>query len=128
MPYPSVSVRSSRIATPKQTVFTKVQAALVELNISTHLIMPTRTNVEKLDNLQLALTQLVEMKKGVDRIEGELRMYRARKEGLTAIGEEEAEESAVVEKMVTGSTDADKKKDEAADIASRVSIFLFIVS
>lgn len=61
------------------------------------------------------------MKKAVDRIEGELRMNRARKEGLTAIGEEE--EEMVVEKMVTQGTELEKQKD-AAEVTARVSFFL----
>lgn len=59
-----------------------MQAALAELGISTHLIMPTKGNVEKLDGLQEALGKLVELKKANDRIESEMRMVRKRKELL----------------------------------------------
>ncbi|KAL8283658.1 hypothetical protein RQP46_005453 [Phenoliferia psychrophenolica] len=78
--YPSVSIRSARVAQPKHTNLQKVQAALVELGISTHLVMPTKGNVEKLDGLQEALGKLVELKKANDRIESEMRMVRKRKE------------------------------------------------
>lgn len=65
--------------------------------------MPTRTNVEKLDGLQAALGTLVDLKKAVDRIEGELRMYRARKGGLSNIaGEVEGETSAEAEATLKG--------------------------
>lgn len=83
--HPSVSLRSSRIIQPKQAVLSKVQAALAELKISTHLIMPTRANVERLDALQAALAQVVDLKKAVDRIEQEIRVVRKRKEAITGI-------------------------------------------
>ncbi|KAK4704694.1 DNA methyltransferase 1-associated protein 1, partial [Phenoliferia sp. Uapishka_3] len=80
--YPSVSLRSSRVTQPKPTNLPKVQAALIELGISTHLVMPTKGNVEKLDGLQEALSKLVELKKANDRIESEMRMVRKRKEAI----------------------------------------------
>ncbi|KAM0755956.1 hypothetical protein T439DRAFT_320655 [Meredithblackwellia eburnea MCA 4105] len=78
--YPSVSVRSSRVTQPKPTNLTKVHAALTELGISHYLVMPTKANVEKLDGLQAALGQLVELKKANDRIESEMRMVRKKKD------------------------------------------------
>jgi hypothetical protein len=48
--------------------------------------MPTKTNVEKLDSLQSALGQMIELKKAVDRIEGEMRMVKSRKEGILGGG------------------------------------------
>lgn len=84
LPYPSVSVRSSRIAAPKPAVLNKVAAAITELGISTHLVMPTKANVEKLDALQAALGTMVELKKVTDRIEAEIRVATKRREGLVA--------------------------------------------
>jgi DNA methyltransferase 1-associated protein 1 len=83
--HPSVSLRSSRIQQPKQAVATKVAAALSELGISTHLIMPPKLNVERLDSLQAALAQLVDLKKNNDRIEQEIRVVKKRKAGLLGI-------------------------------------------
>ncbi|KAM0793439.1 hypothetical protein ACM66B_000884 [Microbotryomycetes sp. NB124-2] len=87
-PWPSVGVRSSRIAPVKSGVANKVSAALTELGFSTHLIMPTRGNIEKLEQLQTSLAQLTELKKAVDRIEGELRTVTKKKNLLLGIEDE----------------------------------------
>lgn len=47
--------------------------------------MPTKNNIEKFDTLQTALTQLIELKKNVDRTDQEIKMYKKRKEGLLGI-------------------------------------------
>lgn len=52
--------------------------------------MPTKTNIEKLDSLQAALAQMVELKKAVDRIQSEIRMVKKKKDQL--LGTEEVEE------------------------------------
>jgi DNA methyltransferase 1-associated protein 1 len=83
--FPSVGVRSARTASVKPGVQAKVSAALVELGISTRLIMPTKGNMEKLDSLQTSLAQLVELKKAVDRIQGEMRMTSKKKDALLGI-------------------------------------------
>lgn len=52
--------------------------------------MPTRDNIEKLDELQNSLSTLVELKKVLDRAEAEMRMLKKRKElFLGGEGEEE---------------------------------------
>lgn len=78
--YPSVSLRSSRISAPKQSVANKVTTALTELGLSTNLVMPTKSNVERVESLQNVLVQLFDLKKAVDRCEGELRTLKKRRE------------------------------------------------
>ena len=99
LPYPSISLRSARIPAPKPSVAQRVATALAELAISTKLILPTKENVDRLDALQTALGGLVEMKKMVDRAEGELGMMRKRKELLSGIV---AEEKAAKEAATAG--------------------------
>ncbi|KDE08276.1 hypothetical protein MVLG_01540 [Microbotryum lychnidis-dioicae p1A1 Lamole] len=83
-PWPSVGVRSSRIASVKPGVAAKVSSALVELGISTHLIMPTKGNIEKLDQLQATLSQMVELKKAVDRCQAEIKTFTKKRDVLLA--------------------------------------------
>lgn len=85
--WPSIAVRSSRLAPVKSGIAAKVSAALAETGISTQLIMPTKTNLGKLDDLQSALGQMVELKKAVDRIQGEIRLVRKKRAALK--GEED---------------------------------------
>lgn len=49
--------------------------------------MPTKTNVSKLDNLQASLAQMLELKRAVDRVQGEIRLQRKKQAQL--LGEEE---------------------------------------
>lgn len=49
--------------------------------------MPTKTNVSKLDNLQASLAQMLELKRAVDRVQGEIRLQRKKRAQL--LGEEE---------------------------------------
>lgn len=85
--WPSITLRSSRLAAPKSTIAQKVAAALTELGHSTSLIMPTKTNLGKLDELQACLGTLVEVKKAVDRVQGEIRMVKRKR--ATLLGESE---------------------------------------
>lgn len=85
--WPSVAVRSSRLAPVKSGIAQKVAVALTETGLSTHLIMPTKTNIAKLDELQAALSQMIELKKAVDRIQGEIRLVRKKKMQLLGIEE-----------------------------------------
>ncbi|GAA5870288.1 hypothetical protein JCM16303_001950 [Sporobolomyces ruberrimus] len=84
--WPSVALRSSRIQPVKSGVAQKVSIALSELGLSTQLIMPTKNNINKLDQVQLALSQMVEVKKAVDRIQQEIRTVRKKKEMLLGGG------------------------------------------
>jgi len=83
--WPSVALRSSRILPVKSNVAQKVSIALSELGLSTQLIMPTKNNIEKLDEVQGMLSSMVEVKKGVDRIQQELRTWKKKKEILLGI-------------------------------------------
>ncbi|GAA5980218.1 hypothetical protein JCM11641_005510 [Rhodosporidiobolus odoratus] len=85
--WPSITVRSARLAPVKSGIAQKVSAALAELGMSTQLIMPTKTNLGKLDELQASLAQMIELKKAVDRVQGEIRLTRRKKAMLT--GEED---------------------------------------
>lgn len=84
--WPSVALRSSRLQPVKSGVAQKVSIALGELGLSTLLIMPTKGNLEKLDEVQGMLSQMVETKKVVDRIQQELRTWRKKKEILLGGG------------------------------------------
>lgn len=94
--YPSVSVRSARVVQPKPANLPKVHAALTELGISTHLVMPTKPNVERLGAVMGALEKLVELKKANDRLESEMSMVRKRKEVLLDPSPESGDAEAVL--------------------------------
>lgn len=49
--------------------------------------MPTKGNIGKLDDLQAALTQMLELKRAVDRVQGEIRLQKKKRSHL--LGEEE---------------------------------------
>ncbi|GAA5887582.1 hypothetical protein JCM6882_001457 [Rhodosporidiobolus microsporus] len=85
--WPSIALRSSRLAPIKSALAQKVTAALTELGHSTTLIMPTKTNLAKLDDLQASLGQMIELKKAVDRVQSEIRLVRKKRAGL--LGEED---------------------------------------
>ncbi|BGP12758.1 hypothetical protein JCM10213_007273 [Rhodosporidiobolus nylandii] len=85
--WPSITVRSSRLAPVKSGIAQKVSAALTELGHSTQLTMPTKANLAKLDELQASIGQMIELKKAVDRIQGEIRLVRKKRAALT--GEED---------------------------------------
>lgn len=83
--WPSVALRSSRIAPVKSGVAQKVSIALSELGLSTQLIMPTSKNIAKLDQVQKELSLMVEVKKGLDRLLQEGRTWRKKKDILLGI-------------------------------------------
>lgn len=99
-------------------------AALTELSVSPTLIMPTKANVDKLDALQMALGQMVELKKACDRIESEMRMMGQRKLALLGGGEEE-----VVVEMEDGTVvkEEDDKLQAERESSIRVSIMVVVV-
>ena len=84
---PPSQLRSGRLAPIKSGLANKVSAALTETGLSTSLIMPTKGNISKLDDLQAALSQMLELKKAVDRIQGEIRVHKKKRSQL--LGEEE---------------------------------------
>lgn len=84
-----VYLRSTRLLTPRQAQLNRTMQTLAELNppIGPRLVFPTRTNCEKWEGLLGAVTSGLEMKKGTDRVESELRIARGRLAGL--LGEKE---------------------------------------
>ena len=88
--WPSIAVRSSRLAPVKSGIAAKVSLALAETGISTQLVMPTKANLAKLDDLHSALGQMVELKKAVDRIQGEIRLVKKRRAALRGESEDPA--------------------------------------
>ncbi|KAF9513258.1 hypothetical protein BS47DRAFT_1317687 [Hydnum rufescens UP504] len=71
-------LRSTRIPLPKTHLAPKTTTILAELGVSaSRLVMPTRANIERLENLQTAAASLIEMKKNVDRVEQEIRVLQA---------------------------------------------------
>ncbi|GAA6022548.1 hypothetical protein JCM11491_005596 [Sporobolomyces phaffii] len=83
--WPSVALRSSRIQPVKSGVAQKVSVALAELGLSTQLMMPTKANLDKLDEVHASLSQMVEVKKAVDRIQQEIRTVRKKKDLLLGV-------------------------------------------
>lgn len=69
---PSVTLRTARMPAVKTPLIPKVTEALSELGLSSRLIMPTCANQERLEALQSALSQLVDLKKTVERAEYEI--------------------------------------------------------
>ncbi|BGP52924.1 hypothetical protein JCM8202_004005 [Rhodotorula sphaerocarpa] len=114
---PAVAFRSSRIAPVKSGLANKVSAALAETGISTTLIMPTKTNVSKLDNLQASLAQMLELKRAVDRVQGEIRLQRKKRAQL--LGEEEPVIKGEEEEESKGQ--ANRNKRSASVASSTVS-------
>lgn len=69
---PTVTLRSARMPTVKPALIPKVTEALTEMRISQRLVMPTCSNQERLEALNAAVAQLVELKKQVERAEYEV--------------------------------------------------------
>lgn len=77
-----VYLRSTRLPVPKPNTAIRVTELLGELGVSTHrLVMPTRVNLEIFDGVLQAASNLVEMKRQVDRVEQEIRTLKAQKSG-----------------------------------------------
>ncbi|GAA5923021.1 Swc4p [Sporobolomyces koalae] len=118
--WPSVALRSSRIQPVKSGVAQKVSIALSELGLSTQLIMPTKNNIAKLDEVQVALSQMVEVKKAVDRIQQEIRTARKKKEILLGIGSNRATpmQEEVASPMIKLEDDDRQRNKRSASVAS----------
>lgn len=69
---PSVALRTARMPAVKPLLAPKIGEALAEMSLSSKLIMPTCANQEKLEALNAALSQLVELKRTVERAEYEV--------------------------------------------------------
>ena len=93
---PSVYLRSARMNFVKPALQIKVTTALNEMGISERLVMPTKANADRLEQLSGAVAQLVELKAQVDRVEYELQVARKRKVREESMLDAEAEEDAAV--------------------------------
>ena len=75
-------LRSSKLPVPKANATIRITDILAELGISTErLVMPTRININMLEQVFNAAASVIEMKRQVDRVEQELRTLRAQGEG-----------------------------------------------
>ncbi|GAA6062086.1 hypothetical protein JCM10212_006509 [Sporobolomyces blumeae] len=116
--WPSIAIRSSRIAPVKSNVAQKVSLALSELGLSTQLVMPTKGNIAKLDEVQHALAVMVEAKKAVDRIQAEIRLVKKKKDMLLGI---HAAEDEVSIKAEDDDASRQRQKRSASVASSTVS-------
>ena len=74
-------LRSSKLLISKPTIAQKVSNVFKELGVSEKLAMPTAAVCEKMEKLQAAIQLMLDAKKNVDRVDQELRIATARKEG-----------------------------------------------
>jgi DNA methyltransferase 1-associated protein 1 len=64
---------------PKSSIAPKVAQALTEVGVQhTRLVMPTRENINHLETLLDATCALIETKKLIDKIDTDIRIFRAR--------------------------------------------------
>ncbi|KAK9471669.1 uncharacterized protein V1510DRAFT_419299 [Dipodascopsis tothii] len=76
---PGVFLRSTRISTLKPAIQSKVAGVMAELGIAPKLAMPTSKTCERYEAIQQAVATLLEAKKQADKLDGEIRVLRARK-------------------------------------------------
>ncbi|KAI0355387.1 hypothetical protein OH77DRAFT_1424874 [Trametes cingulata] len=90
-PHTIAHLRSSKIPLPKPaSAIPRIAQVLNEVGISyNRLVMPTRDNIARLEQLHLSANQVVEKKKALDKVEQDLRTAKAR---LAAIRGEAPEE------------------------------------
>lgn len=79
--------------------------------------MPTKSNIEKLDNLQATLVQMVELKKLTDRTDAEIMMYKKKKRALLGKTDGEDEEMDEVKKE-EGLTEEERMRNKRSASAS----------
>lgn len=82
---PPVTLRSSRVAQPKSSLAPRITSLLAELGMPTmgrHLVMPTRGNVARYEELLNACATLVELKRQVERNEAEIEVQKKKKAQL----------------------------------------------
>ncbi|KAJ1308988.1 hypothetical protein OPQ81_004670 [Rhizoctonia solani] len=109
--------RSSRIPTVR--ISSGIHAIIGELGLShDRLVMPTRTNVEKLEGLQQAAMGLVEVKRAHDRTKHELAVLKARVEQLQNGEEPEREGSAGPNKKGRSKTPGEKQRKRSVSVSS----------
>lgn len=108
-----VHLRSSKPPQLKTSLASKITIVLQEQQISMRLAMPTRANMEKLEALTSAITNLLDVKKQVERAEHELKILKTRKEAATRI-EEEDRKRALAIKQKQEEEEAEKEKEKIA--------------
>lgn len=86
---PAVYLRSTKPPPLKTALAPRITAALNEHKIAMRLAMPTKSNMDKLDALVGAITNLLDCKKQVERAEYELRVLKTRKEAAMRVEEED---------------------------------------
>jgi hypothetical protein len=74
-------LRSAKLIISKPTIAQKVSNVFKEIGLSEKLAMPTALVCEKMEKLQGAIQLMLDAKKNVDRVDQELRIATARKEG-----------------------------------------------
>lgn len=78
-----VFLRTSKIPLPKMTAAIRITELLAQMGTSSQkLVMPTRENLEILERVFQAASDLVDMKRQVDRVEQELKTLRAQKDAF----------------------------------------------
>jgi DNA methyltransferase 1-associated protein 1 len=74
-----VFLRSFKLPAPKPALAAKIGQVLIEQGINHgRLVMPTKDNCTQLETLIEAASTLLEIKKGVDRVEQDIRVLKAR--------------------------------------------------
>ncbi|KAL4076153.1 hypothetical protein V8B97DRAFT_2029510 [Scleroderma yunnanense] len=100
-----VHLRSFKLPIPKAAIAPKVTQALAEIGVThSRLVMPTRENCTKLESLLELTTALIETKKFVDKVDQDIRVFRAR----LGLRESEGAEGGVEEST---SMDIDESKE-----------------
>lgn len=101
-----VFLRSYKLPAPKSAIAPKIAQVLGELSIShTRLVMPTKDNCTRLEQLIEAATALVETKKQVDRIDHEIKVAQER---LAATEEADGEDDGDGDGEGDGDGDGDE--------------------
>ncbi|THH30334.1 hypothetical protein EUX98_g3846 [Antrodiella citrinella] len=112
-------LRSFKLPTPKAAIAPKIAQLMAELQIShTRLVMPTRANSAKLEELLEAASQLIEQKKLLDKADMDIRMAKARLgNGTSESGEGSAGggEGKATPGAMEVDEDAEGEHDEHAD-------------
>lgn len=76
-------LRSTKLPLPRPNAAIRITEMLTELGVNVHrLVMPTRGNIDELEALFGAAGAMVDMKRQVDRVQQEVRVLRAQREGF----------------------------------------------
>lgn len=116
---PPVTLRSSRVSQPKASLAPRITSLLAELGMPTmgkHLVMPTRANVARYEELLNACATLVELKRQVERADGELEVQKKKKAALGGVVAPPAEAAA---KEAEGSEPPKTARSTSAAVSRR---------